>query len=74
MAQPHVKRSMVIAGHPTSLSLEPVFWQALETMAAARACSLSQLIEDIDAQARPASLASALRVAALNYYRQQAAR
>lgn len=60
-----VKRSVTIAGHQTSISLEPLFWQALERAAAARALPLNALIAAIDA-ARiqsddPPNLASALR-------------
>lgn len=60
-----VKRSVTIAGHPTSISLEPIFWRALEDAAAARALPLNALIAEIDAlriQADdPPNLASALR-------------
>ncbi len=60
-----VKRSVTIAGHQTSISLEPVFWQALETAAAARALPLSALVAEIDAVrivcADPPNLASAIR-------------
>ena len=69
-AQKPVKKSMIIAGHATSLSLEPVFWQALEAMAKARSLSLRALIEEIDTAPRAASLSSALRVRALLYYQQ----
>ena len=60
-----VKRSVTIAGHQTSISLEPLFWQALERAAAARALPLNALIAAIDV-ARiesddPPNLASALR-------------
>ena len=62
---PPVKRSITIAGHATSISLEPLFWQALEAAAAARALPLSALVGRIDAarlQApRPPNLASAIR-------------
>ena len=44
-----VKRSITIAGHATSISLEPVFWQALERAAVARALPLSALVGQIDA-------------------------
>lgn len=61
-----VKRSITIAGHPTSISLEPVFWTALEQAAQASALPLSALVARIDADriARPTppNLASALRV------------
>ncbi|MEQ8966433.1 MAG: ribbon-helix-helix domain-containing protein [Azospirillaceae bacterium] len=63
-----VKRSLSIAGHRTSVALEPAFWRALEAMARDRGLSLPALIARIDAE-RPgirASLASALRLAALD--------
>ncbi len=60
-----VKRSMTIAGHQTSISLEPLFWQALEQAAAARGLPLSALVAQVDAlriaQPDPPNLASALR-------------
>ncbi|MDP1027425.1 ribbon-helix-helix domain-containing protein [Sphingomonas sp. KR1UV-12] len=60
-----VKRSITIAGHQTSISLEPVFWTALEAAAAARALPLSALVAQIDAlrirEDDPPNLASALR-------------
>jgi predicted DNA-binding ribbon-helix-helix protein len=61
------KRSIVIAGHATSLSLEPIFWETLERMAKQRDVSMPGLIAEIDAAERPASLSSALRVSALNW-------
>ena len=61
-----VKRSVTIAGHETSISLEPIFWTALEQAARARDLPLSALVARIDAARlfgqRPANLASALRV------------
>lgn len=60
-----VKRSVTIAGHQTSISLEPLFWTALEAAATARALPLSALIAEIDALRiavpEPPNLASALR-------------
>ena len=60
-----VKRSVTIAGHPTSISLEPVFWSALEAAARARGLPLSALVAEIDArrirQPAPPNLASTLR-------------
>jgi predicted DNA-binding ribbon-helix-helix protein len=60
-----VKRSVTIAGHQTSISLEPLFWQALEAAAAARSLPLNALIAEIDAirilATAPPNLASALR-------------
>lgn len=61
-----VKRSITIAGHPTSISLEPVFWAALEAAAADARLPLSALVARIDAERiehpDPPNLASALRV------------
>jgi predicted DNA-binding ribbon-helix-helix protein len=64
-----VKRSITIAGHETSITLEPSFWQALEAAAVARALPLSALVAQIDALRiegdDPPNLASALRTWAL---------
>ncbi len=61
-----VKRSVMIAGHATSISLEPVFWQALREAAEAEGLPLNALVARIDAERvtapRPANLASAIRV------------
>ena len=61
-----VKRSVMIAGHATSISLEPVFWQALREAAAAEGLPLNALVARIDAERvaapEPANLASAIRV------------
>ncbi|MBE2991720.1 ribbon-helix-helix protein [Sphingomonas sp. PP-CE-3G-477] len=60
-----VKRSITIAGHQTSISLEPVFWQALEADAVRHGLPLSALVAEIDAirivADDPPNLASALR-------------
>ncbi len=61
-----VKRSFALAGHRTSVALEPEFWAALEALAAARGENLSRLVTQVDADRgadRP--LASALRIFAL---------
>lgn len=62
---PPVKRSVTIAGHPTSITLEPVFWAALEQAAMARGLPLSALVARIDAarldSETPPNLASAIR-------------
>ena len=61
-----VKRSMMIAGHATSISLEPVFWDALREAAEADGLPLNALVARIDAQrieaAAAPNLASAIRV------------
>ena len=60
-----VKRSLSLAGHRTSLALEPEFWRGLEAMAAARGVSLAGLVASIDGARGRRPLASACRVAAL---------
>ena len=59
------KRSLSLAGHTTSLALEPQFWSVLAQMAAERGRSLTSVISEIDASRGPEPLASACRVAAL---------
>jgi predicted DNA-binding ribbon-helix-helix protein len=62
----NVKRSYAIAGHRTSLALEPEFWRVLDDWARVEGMSVPQLIKAIDARRIPAQpLSSALRVAAL---------
>ena len=59
------KRSLSLAGHATSLALEPEFWEALMQVAAARRISIAALIGEIDTDRADRPLASACRVAAL---------
>ena len=65
MAGP-VKRSIMIAGHATSISLEPVFWDALKAAAEAEGVPVSALVARIDAarveERDPPNLGSAIRV------------
>ena len=61
------KRSVVLAGHATSLALEPEFWSVLEEMAAARSLSLAALVAEVDTGRGKRPLASACRVAALAF-------
>jgi predicted DNA-binding ribbon-helix-helix protein len=58
------KRSVLIAGHATSVSLEVAFWDALKDIAARRGTSLNALVAEIDGE-RQGNLSSALRVFAL---------
>jgi len=61
-----IKRSVMIAGHATSVSLEPIFWKALKRAAAEAELPLSALVAQIDAErveaSNPPNLASAIRV------------
>ena len=57
-----IKRSLSIAGHRTSVSLEEIFWSELRAIAEQRAQSVAALVAEIDAARGEANLSSALRV------------
>lgn len=57
-----LKRSLTIAGHHTSLSLEPEFWEALQAEAAKRQQSVASLVSEIDQSRCGRNLSSAIRV------------
>jgi predicted DNA-binding ribbon-helix-helix protein len=63
------KRSVRIAGHPTSISLEDAFWEALREIASDRQIRLSELVEEIDSGRSSQNLSSAIRVYVLGSYR-----
>ncbi|WMS42669.1 ribbon-helix-helix domain-containing protein [Acuticoccus sp. MNP-M23] len=63
------KRSVVLRGHATSVALEPEFWDAVDALAVARGLSLAALMVAVDDMREEGSLASALRVAALEWAR-----
>lgn len=67
MSQALRKRSVQLAGHATSIALEPEFWAVLEEMAAQAGLSLAALVLNIDAGRGERPLASACRVAALAF-------
>ena len=68
-----VKRSMLIAGHPTSVSLEEAFWQGLKAAAAARTLPVATLVAEIDGARAASNLSSAIRVFVLEHVRAAAA-
>ena len=67
-----VKRSIVIAGHKTSVSLEDAFWKGLKEIAAMRNIPLSDLVSTIDNERQHGNLSSAIRLFVLDHYRTQA--
>ena len=69
MSSPVVKRSIVIAGHKTSVSLEDAFWQSLKEIAANRELTLSELVATIDTDRHKGNLSSAIRCFVLDHYR-----
>lgn len=71
MKSPVVKRSIVIAGHKTSVSLEDAFWKGLKEIANGRELTLSDLVASIDTDRRHGNLSSAIRLFVLDHYRMQ---
>jgi predicted DNA-binding ribbon-helix-helix protein len=67
-----VKRSIVIAGHKTSVSLEEPFWLGLKEIAQGQHVTLSTMVGDIDTQRRQGNLSSAIRLFVLDSLRTQA--
>ncbi len=70
MSRP-IKRSVTLAGHRTSLSVEAEFWDALKEIGEADGKSLTRLLTEIDATCGRQNLSSALRVFILERFRQK---
>lgn len=66
---PVVKRSIVIGGHKTSISLEEEFWLSLKDIAHGRGQTIGQLVSGIDAERSSGNLSSALRLFVLQHFR-----
>jgi predicted DNA-binding ribbon-helix-helix protein len=64
-----IKRSIIIRGHKTSISLENIFWEALKTIAIGRRQSISALVGEIEQQRDTSNLSSATRVFVLRHFR-----
>lgn len=71
MKSPVAKRSTIVAGHKTSVSLEDAFWNALKEIAGERHMTLSDLVAAVDSQRQHGNLSSALRLFVLDFYRAQ---
>ena len=68
-----MKRSIVIAGHQTSISIEEPFWKGLREIAAAKDMTLSELVASIDKDRRRNNLSSHIRLYVLEYYQAKVA-
>ena len=68
-----VKRSVVLAGHKTSVSLEDAFWQGLKDIATTRRMTLPDLVGSIDIDREHGNLSSALRLFVLGHYQKRSA-
>jgi predicted DNA-binding ribbon-helix-helix protein len=66
------KRSVVIDGHKTSISLEEPFWQAVRDIADQRQITVSELLRQIDQSRDNANLSSAVRIFVVDQFRRQA--
>jgi predicted DNA-binding ribbon-helix-helix protein len=66
-----VKRSVVIDGHKTSVSLEDLFWTDLKTIANAQQMTLSALVAKIDGTREQSNLSSAIRLFVLHHFRNE---
>jgi predicted DNA-binding ribbon-helix-helix protein len=73
MKSPVIKRSIVIAGHKTSVSLEDAFWKGLKEIADDRDLTLSDLVSSIDTDRHQGNLSSAIRLFVLDHYRNNTA-
>ena len=73
MKSPVVKRSIVIANHKTSVSLEDAFWKGLKDIANDRDVTLSDLVATIDTEREHGNLSSAIRLFVLDHYRTKTA-
>jgi predicted DNA-binding ribbon-helix-helix protein len=69
MKSPVVKRSIVVAGHKTSVSLEEAFWNGMKEISAVRGLTLSELVGEIDEGRTQGNLSSAIRLYVLDYFR-----
>ena len=72
MKSPVVKRSIVVAGHKTSVSLEEAFWTSMKEISASRDMTLSDLVSEIDKGRNQGNLSSAIRLFVLDYFRTRA--
>src|SRR6266702_1518980 len=72
MKSPDVKRSIVVAGHKTSVSLEEAFWNGMKEISGLRNMTLSELVGEIDGNRQQGNLSSAIRLFVLDYFRTRA--
>jgi predicted DNA-binding ribbon-helix-helix protein len=68
MKSPVVKRSIVITGHKTSVSLEDACWRGLKDIAVSRRMTLSDVVGTIDSERQHGNLSSAIRLFVLDHY------
>jgi predicted DNA-binding ribbon-helix-helix protein len=69
-----IKRSIVIGGHKTSVSLEDAFWNDLKDIAHAKQVTLSEMVAEIDGARKESNLSSAIRLFVLGYFQNESRR
>jgi predicted DNA-binding ribbon-helix-helix protein len=72
MKPPDVKRSVVVDGHKTSVSLEEAFWSGIKEISGARNMTMSELVGEIDANRHQGNLSSAIRLFVLDHFKSRA--
>jgi predicted DNA-binding ribbon-helix-helix protein len=73
MKSPVIKRSIVVGGHKTSVSLEEPFWIGIKNIAAERGTKLYELVGEIDGNRQQGNLSSAIRLFVLDHFKARAA-
>jgi len=73
MKSPVAKRSIVVGGHKTSVSLEEAFWSGIKEIAGVRSITMTDLVSEIDRKRDQGNLSSAIRLQVLAHYRDQIA-
>ena len=72
MKSPVVKRSVVVGGHKTSVSLEEAFWSSMKEISGQRGMTLSEMVGEIDTNRQQGNLSSAIRLFVLDYFKSRA--
>ena len=73
MKSPVVKRSIVVGGHKTSVSLEEAFWNGMKEISKQRSLALSEVVGEIDGNRQQGNLSSAIRLFVLDHFKSRAA-
>ena len=73
MKSPVVKRSIVVGGHKTSVSLEEPFWRSMKEISQQLSVTLSELVSEVDTNRQQGNLSSAIRLFVLDHFKSLAA-
>jgi predicted DNA-binding ribbon-helix-helix protein len=70
---PVVKRSIIVGGHKTSVSLEEAFWNGMKEISGQRGMTLSEMVGEIDTNRQQGNLSSAIRLFVLDHFKSRSA-